>query len=201
LWKGAADPGLAEANVFETGANRWRRFEHWPPRGLELRALYVREGDALAWQPPTDAADASDAWVSDPSRPVPFSEAVATGMTREYMTDDQRFAARRPDVLVYQTEPLAEPLTLAGPIQAELWAATTGMDADFVVKLVDVFPPDAPDFEGEREGEHMGNYHMLVRSEAIRGRFRRSYSKPEPFVPGEPALVDVELQDLLHTFE
>ncbi len=198
--KGASAPDLAEATVFETGANRWRRFEHWPPREVQLRALYPREHGGLAFDAPDDA-DASDSYVSDPARPAPFTEDVAIGMTREYMTDDQRFAARRPDVLVYQTGPLAEELTLAGPIQAELWVSTTGTDADFVVKLIDVFPPDAPDFEGLEADQHQGNYHMLVRSEAIRGRFRRSYERPEPFVPDQPALVDVELLDLLHTFQ
>ncbi|NOT32487.1 MAG: CocE/NonD family hydrolase [Planctomycetes bacterium] len=198
--KGAPALDLAEATVFETGVNRWRRFAHWPPREAELRALYPREGGRLAWEAPL-LAEASDAYVSDPARPVPFSEDVALGMTREYMTDDQRFAARRPDVLVYQTEPFAAELTLAGPIQAELWVSTTGTDADFVVKLIDVFPPAAPDFEGLEAGQHQGSYHMLVRSEAIRARFRRSYERPEPFVPGQPTLVDVELLDLLHTFQ
>ncbi len=199
--KGAPAPDIAEATVFETGANRWRRFEHWPPRETELVALYARADGRLASEAPDDAEDASDAWLSDPARPVPSSEDVAIGMTREYMTDDQRFAARRPDVLVYQSEPLTEPLTLAGPIQSELWVSTTGTDADFVVKLIDVFPPDAPDFEGLAPGQHQGNYHMLVRSEAIRGRFRRSYARPEPFVPGQATLVDLELLDVLHTFQ
>src|SRR6185436_10549549 len=170
---------------------------------VELRALYAREGGGLAFEAPSadeGAREGSDAYVSDPAKPVPFSEDVSLRMTREYMTDDQRFAARRPDVLVYQPPPLAAELTLAGPIQSELWVATTGTDADFVVKLIDVFPPDAPDFEGLAAGQHQGNYHMLVRSEAIRGRFRRSYERPEPFVPGEPALVDVELLDVLHDF-
>ena len=197
----APDPGLAEATVFETGVNRWRSFEHWPPREVELRALYPSEGRTLSWTAPAGGAEAFDAFISDPARPVPFSKDVAIGMTREYMTDDQRFAARRPDVLVYETEPLRESLTLAGPIQAELWASTTGTDADFVVKLIDVFPPEASDFEGLEPGQHQSNYHMHVRSEAIRGRFRRSYERPEPFVPGEPTLVDVELLDVLHTLQ
>jgi hypothetical protein len=198
--KGVGAPELSEATVFETGANRWRRFERWPPRATRLRALYARAGGRLAFEPPPEA-EGSDAYVSDPARPVPFTEDVAIGMTREYMTDDQRFAARRADVLVYQTEPLREPLTLAGPLQAELWVSTTGTDADFVVKLIDVFPGDAPDFEGLEPGQHQSNYHMLVRSEAIRGRYRRSYERPEPFVPLEPTLVDLELLDVLHTFE
>jgi putative CocE/NonD family hydrolase len=200
---------LAEATVFETGANRWRSFERWPPAETAERVLYARASGALAWDAPIDdagdeagaeAGEGSDAFVSDPAHPVPYTEDVAIGMTKEYMTDDQRFAARRPDVLVYQTEPLAEDLTLAGPIQCDLWVSTTGTDADFVVKLIDVFPDDAPDWPGLESGEHMAGYHMLVRSEAIRGRFRNSYETPEPFVPDEPALVDLELLDVLHTF-
>ena len=197
--KGAPDPGLPEATVFETGTNRWRRFEHWPPREMRLRPLFAREGGGLAWEAPTEE-DGADSWISDPARPVPFTETIAIGMTREYMAEDQRFAARRPDVLVYRTEPLREALTLAGPIQAELWASTTGEDADFVVKLIDVLPGDAPDFEGLDPEQHQGDAELMVRSEAIRGRFRRSYEHPEPFVPGTPALVDVELLDVLHTF-
>ncbi len=197
--RGEGEPALAEATVFETGANRWRTFERWPPQGLVARSLYVRAGGRLAWEAPADKG--CDSYVSDPAHPVPFTEDVAIGMTREYMTDDQRFAARRPDVLAYATEPLMEDVTLAGPIQAELWVSTTGTDADFVVKLIDEFPPDAPDWEGMEEDQHMGGYQMLVRSEAIRGRFRNSYEKPEPFVPSQPALVDLELLDCLHTFQ
>jgi putative CocE/NonD family hydrolase len=197
--KGAPDPKLAEATIFETGANRWRTFDQWPPKGTSERSLYLRVDGVLAWEPPEDAS-ASDAFVSDPAKPVPFTEDVAIGMTREYMTDDQRFAARRPDVLVYQTEPLSEPVTLAGPIQADLWVATTGADADWVVKLVDVFPPDAPDWDGMETDQHMSGYHMLVRSEAIRGRFRASYETPEPFTPNKDTPVDLELLDVLHTF-
>jgi len=198
--KGASAPDLPEATVFETGTNQWRRFEHWPPREVELRPLYTHGGGALSFEKPSEA-DAGDSYVSDPAKPVPFIEEIAKGMTREYMTADQRFAARRPDVLTYRTEPLSDALTLAGPLQAELWVATTGADADFVVKLIDVFPPDAPDWDGLPAGQHQGNYHMLVRSEAIRGRFRGSYTHPTPFVPNQPTLVDVELLDVLHTFQ
>ncbi len=198
--KGALDPKIAEATVFETGANRWRTFDHWPPSGLSEKSLYVREGGALAWEPPSAVA-AFDAFVSDPAKPVPFTEDVDIGMTREYMTDDQRFAARRPDVLVYRTEPLAEDLTLAGPIQADLWVSTSGTDADWVVKVIDVFPPDAADWDGMEKDEHMSGYEMLVRSEAIRGRFRESYEKPKPFTANQETYVDLELLDVLHTFQ
>jgi len=197
--RGAGDARLPEATVFDTGSNAWKQHEHWPPRATELRPIFAHEGFSLAFEPPR--AEGGDAWVSDPAKPVPFTTEIAIGMTREYMTEDQRFAARRPDVLTYMTEPLAEDLTLAGPIQAELWVTTTGTDADFVVKLLDVLPGDAPDWDGLAAGQHAGDALLMVRSEAIRGRYRRSYKHPEPFVPGAPALVDVELLDVLHTFK
>jgi putative CocE/NonD family hydrolase len=132
---------------------------------------------------------------------VPFTQAISTGMSVDYMTDDQRFAARRPDVLAYQTDVLKEDVTLAGPMQAELWVSTSGTDSDWVVKLIDVFPDNATDTTGMNPREHLGGYQMMVRSEVIRGRFRNSYSKPEPFTPGQVTRVNLELQDVLHTFK
>jgi putative CocE/NonD family hydrolase len=199
--KEQGDLKLPEAAVFETGANRWRSFEQWPPRGLEMRDLHFRADERLAFEPALEEGLAHDEYLSDPRRPVPFSEAIAIGMTTEYMTDDQRFSARRPDVLVYQTEVLQEDLTLAGPLVAELWVSTSGTDADWIVKLIDVFPNDAPDPKDLAPGKRMGGYQMMVRSEVIRGRFRNSYERPEPFVPDQPAKVPLELQDVLHTFK
>jgi uncharacterized protein len=194
---------LPEAYVFETGANQWRTFDDWPPPHVTEKNLFVREDSGLSFEPPTDTADAAayDEFISDPAKPVPFSEAIAIGMTREYMTDDQRFAARRPDVLAYQTPPLEEDITLAGPILAELWVSTSGTDSDWIVKLIDVFPPDAPDHDHLADDRHMGGYQMMVRSEVIRGRFRNSYEHPEPFTPNQPTYVDLPLQDVLHTFK
>lgn len=199
--KGEGELNLPEAFVFETGVNRWHTFEQWPPAGLGPRRLYARERGELSFSAPDDAQTSFDAFVSDPAKPVPFTEAISTGMTREYMTDDQRFAARRPDVVVYQTEVLEADVTLAGPIVADLWVSTSATDADWVVKVVDVYPPDAPDYEGIPKGMRMGNYHMMVRSEVIRGRYRNSHEHPEPFVPNEPTNVRFELQDVLHTFQ
>jgi uncharacterized protein len=194
----AAGPAaLPEAYVFETGINRWRRFDAWPPPGRP-HTLWLGPGAALL--PAAPAARGFEEFVSDPARPVPFTEAVATGMTKEYMTDDQRFAARRPDVLHWVSEPLAEPLTLAGPLTAELWVSTSEADADWVVKLVDVFPGDAPDHAHLPPGQHMGGYQMMVRSEVIRGRYRDGYDAPKPFVAGKPTRVRLPLQDVLHTF-
>jgi len=198
--KGEGENTLPEAYVFETGANRWRTFPDWPPAEAEEAFLYFREGGGLSFEAPAAAGRAFDEWVSDPARPVPYTQDIAIGMTREYMTDDQRFAARRPDVAVYRTEPLAEDMTLVGPLVGELWVSTSGTDSDWVVKLVDVFPPDAPDHEGLPPGMRMGGYQMMVRSEVIRGRFRNSHESPEPFVSDAPTRVRLPLQDVLHTF-
>lgn len=213
--KGKGEINLPEAYVFEVGTNRWRQFDTWPPKQAQARSLHFHAGEKLDFEPAGEKALAFDEYLSDPNKPVPFIEEIAIGMTRPYMTDDQRFASRRPDVLVYQTEPLTEDVTLAGPLLADLWVSTSGTDSDWVVKLVDVFPADfrnpseggTPPPAGNRRratpqtDRPMGGYQMMVRSEVIRGRFRNSYSKPEPFTPNEPAHVKLELQDVLHTFK
>ncbi len=198
--KGEGEMDLPEAWVFETGANRWRTFPDWPPAQASEAFFFFGPGGSLSFEGPSGAGDAFDEWVSDPDRPVPFTSDVATGMTREYMVDDQRFASRRPDVMVYETEPLEEGMTLVGPLIADLWVSTSGTDSDWIVKLVDVFPPDAPDHPGLPRGVPMGGYEMMVRSEVIRGRFRNSYEEPEPFLPNEPTRIRLPLQDVLHTF-
>jgi uncharacterized protein len=198
--KGKGESRLARATMFETGANRWRQFDQWPPKGIQEKHLYFRAGGRLAYEPPTEESETYDEYVSDPKKPVPSNEAIAIGMTTEYMTDDQRFAARRPDVLAYQTDVLKEPITLAGPLTADLRVSTSGTDADWIVKLIDVFPDNAEDTPGMAAGQHLGGYQMMVRSEVIRGRFRNSYEHPEPFEPNKVTKVCLPLQDVLHTF-
>jgi len=185
----------SEATVFETGSNNWRTFDAWPPKATQPKQLFLREGGALQFATPESAkaGDGFDEYVSDPTKPVPFLETITPQMNIEYMTADQRFAARRPDVLAYQTDELKEDLVLAGPVDVELWVSTTGTDADFVVKLVDVFP-DSSDAAAQPD------YQMLIRSEVLRGRFRNSFEKPEPFVAGKPARLKIELLDVLHRF-
>lgn len=189
-------PAPAEATVFETGANVWRTFESWPPRTAQPRQFYLHKGGRIENAPPTEksAVGAYEEYLSDPARPVPFTEQVANTMVVEYMVEDQRFAARRPDVLVYQTAPLTKDLVIAGPIDVELWVSTTGTDADFIVKLIDVFPHST-------DRAALPGYQMLVRGEVFRGRFRRSFEQPEPFEPGQPARVRFELLDVLHRFQ
>ena len=207
LLKGGDDPKLPEAYVFETGANAWHALDQWPPREARPLAFYLSGNGRLSREPSSETAEAFDEYVSDPAKPVPFVENVDIGMEREYMVADQRFAARRPDVLVYQTEPLEEDLTIAGPITASLSVSTTGTDADWVVKLIDVYPDDYPPQPGETTGDRarparskMGGYQQLVRGEPFRGKFRKSLEKPEPFVPGQVEGVEFTMPDAFHTF-
>lgn len=202
--KGKGDGKFAKARVFETGTNQWRQFDAWPPAAAKARSLYLNANGKLTWQAPAAAAGA-DEFPSDPSKPVPVISDIAIGMTREHMVDDQRFAAGRPDVLVYETDVLEEDVTLAGPVLNSLFVAITGTDADWIVKLIDVFPDSLPteEYDGSRpKGRKppMAGYQMLVRGEVFRGKFRNSFSKPEPFVPGQVTKVEYGMNDIFHTF-
>ena len=196
---GAALAAQPEATVFEGGTNQWRSFDAWPPKAAQNKPLYFLPGGKIGFEAPATGPE-FDQFVSDPAHPVPFTETTAEGMTREYMTDDQRFASRRPDVLTYQTDVLTAPLTLAGPVEALLQVATTGSDADWVVKIIDVYPDNTPDNPRTAAGIHLGGYQQMVRSEVMRGRFRNSFSQPAPFVPGQVTAVPFTVQDLMHTF-
>ena len=199
--KGKGIAKLPEAFVFETGTNQWRRHDAWPPRGAEPKALYFHAEGKLAFEPPAGSdTEAFDEYTSDPARPVPYLDKVAIGMAPEYMVGDQRFAAQRPDVLVYQTPPLERDVTLAGPLTAELQVATTGTDADWIVKLVDVYPDDYPDPDPNPAGVRLGGFQQLVRGDVMRGRFRNSLSAPEPLRPGEPTAVRFVVPDINHSF-
>jgi putative CocE/NonD family hydrolase len=176
-------------------------FDAWPPAEMKKERFHLAPGGKLAKEAPAEEGDLFDQFDSDPAKPVPFTESVVVGMAYEYMTDDQRFAARRPDVLAYQTDPLPKDLTLCGPVLADLYVSTSQGDADWVVKLIDVFPPDAKDHEHVAPGQHLGGYQMMIRSEVIRGRFRNDPSRPEPFPPNQVTQVRLALQDVLHTFQ
>jgi putative CocE/NonD family hydrolase len=196
---GASDPGLPEAYVFETGKNKWRTFENWPPKNTEPLTLYLHSDGGINDSFPGEDQSYRE-FISDPAKPVPFTETITTRMPTQYMTDDQRFASRRPDVLVYQTAPLQEEVTIAGKIMATLQASTDQSDADWILKLVDVYPDDFESYPHQPD-KPMGGYQQMVRSEAFRGRFRNSYSNPEPFIPGRITRVEFPLQDVLHTFK
>ncbi|HEX8127865.1 MAG TPA: CocE/NonD family hydrolase [Pyrinomonadaceae bacterium] len=199
--KDKCDDRLPEAYVFETGSNRWRKFDSWPPKQARQTDLYFNANGRLSFTAPAvAAARAFDEYLSDPWRPVPHINRISTGMTGDYMIQDQRFASRRPDVLVYQTEPLAKDITLAGPITASLTVSTTGTDSDFVIKLIDVFPDNTPDPDPNPKGLRMGGYQMLVRGEPMRARFRNSWERPEALVPNQPTKVEFVMPDTSHTF-
>jgi uncharacterized protein len=203
--KGEAGAKLPEAYIFETGTNRWRTFDAWPPKGTTSKALYLHEKGGLSFDPPK-ADTGSDAYRSDPTRPVPFIERQASDRTTDYMIQDQRFASRRPDVLVYESAPLTEDVTIAGPVKPSFWVATSGTDQDWVVKLIDVYPDDAPEKAAPtgtgplRPGESMAGYQQLVRGDVLRGKFRNSLEKPEPMVPDARTHIEFEMMDVLHTF-
>jgi len=191
-----------EALVFETGANRWRSFDAWPPKEAKKKKLYFHPDGQLSFEPPKQSeSEGEDAYPSDPDKPVPYTTTITHRWNAEYMTEDQRFAAWRPDVLVYKTEELKNDTTFAGPLEADLWVKTTGQDADFVVKLIDVFPGEHPEAEDDKEKAKLGGQQMLVRGEILRGRFRDSYTTPKPFESGQPTHLRFELQDILHTFQ
>ncbi|MEP7163774.1 MAG: CocE/NonD family hydrolase [Ferruginibacter sp.] len=192
---------IAEANIFFTGENKWRKLSKWPPENVEYRDLFCNAGNKLAFNL---SSNGFDEYISDPAHPVPYTEDVHEHRTREYMTDDQRFASRRTDVLTYQMDELKEDITLAGPVIADLVTAISTTDADFVVKLIDVFPDDfkyPATVIGNGKDYLMGGYQMLVRAEIMRGKFRNSFEKPVPFVPNNITHVKFELPDVAHTFK
>ncbi len=193
---------LPEAYMFDTGAKKWETFDAWPPKEIEPISLYFGENGKLSINKPIDEKAVFE-YTSDPQKPVPYTSQTE-GLTftpRRYMSDDQRHASRRPDVLTFETGALEEDRVLAGEIMAKLKVAMTGTDGDFIVKLIDVYPDDHEKYEHNPDNIIMGGYQQLVRAEVFRGRFRNSFENPEPFVPGEPSDVNFRLQDILHTFK
>jgi putative CocE/NonD family hydrolase len=205
--------GIAGANVFFTGEDKWRKFSQWPaPNSIPRNAYLLADGkisiegvDAIKPVQENDRPAAYDEYISDPAHPVPYTEDVHLDRTREYMTDDQRFASRRTDVLTYRTGKLEGDLTIGGPVLADLFTSISTTDADFVVKLIDVFPDDFkydPNYgNGNGKDYPMGGYQMLVRGEIMRGKFRGSFENPEAFIPGKITEVKFNLPDIAHTFK
>jgi len=198
---------LAEANVFMTGTNEWKHYDQWPPANSQPTSIYLGDNGSLSWNAPTAKKSFSE-YVSDPEHPVPYTEDVHFFRTREYMDDDQRFASRRPDVLTFETGVLDQDLTLAGVVTADLKVSLSTTDADFIVKIIDVFPDDfrypGTTFQFGRTagGTYpMGGYQMLVRGEIMRGRFRNSFANPEAFKPNKVETVRYNLPDISHTFK
>jgi uncharacterized protein len=214
--KGKGDPKLPEAYMFETGRNEWHKHDVWPPKEAKSKVLYFGDGGKLAAEAPAGASSASsdafDEYISDPNKPVPYMNEITQNMAVTYMVSDQRFASSRTDVQVYQTEPLETELRAAGPVKVTLHVSTSGTDSDWIVKLIDVYPPDFPDPDPpdpilQRRTQvpavtppKMGSYQQLVRGEPFRGKFRNNFEKPEPFTPGKVEKIEFELPDVYHAF-
>ncbi len=200
--KDAANPNLPEAYMYDTGVKQWKTFDVWPPKATANVKLYFGENGKLGINKAMNDKAVFE-YISDPAKPVPYtSQTEGLVFTpRAFMSDDQRNASRRPDVLTFESEVLTEDITLLGEILAKLDVSMTGTDADFIVKLIDVYPDDTPNFDHNPKNIVMGSYQQLVRSEVFRGRFRNSFEKPEPFVPNQITKVNVPLQDILHTFK
>jgi hypothetical protein len=207
--KDGTDAKLPVAYVFETGTNTWREYPSWPPKSMASKTLYLRENGGLAFDPPSAESGVGDEYVSDPDKPVPFVGYPATSVPQEYMVADQRFAASRSDVLVYQTEPLEQDVTIVGPVSPKLFVSTTGTDSDWVVKLIDVYPADYPDdapanatppSDVPPPSIKMAGFQQLIRGEPMRGKFRRSFEHPEAFTAGKVEEVSFNMPDVNHTF-
>lgn len=205
-----ADAKLPEASVFETGTNVWRQFAAWPPVEAKARTLYFHKDGKLSFQPPSAAQAQFDQYISDPNKPVPFIGYTAIGMPAEHMVTDQRFASTRPDVLVYQTDVLEEDVTIAGPVSPRLFVSTTGTDADWVVKLIDVYPQeldeggrsrgDGPPQDVQPAKTLLSGYQQLLRGNPLRARYRNGFEKPEATVPGKVEAIRFDMPDVLHSF-
>ena len=200
--KGEGKESLPEAYMFNTGKKEWQKFAKWPPDEIPPVQLYFGENGKLSINKPLNEKAVFE-YISDPAKPVPYTSQTE-GLTftpRAYMSDDQREAGRRPDVLTFSTDTLTDEVTIAGEILAKLKVAMSGTDGDFIVKLIDVYPLNHPNYEHNPKNITMGGYQQLVRAEVFRGRFRNSFEKPEPFVPGQVTDVNIPLQDVLHTFK
>lgn len=210
---------IKEVNLFDTGSHEWRAFNTYNPSEATETALYLQASGGLSFEKPANGANGFDEYVSDPWNPVPYTQKITLNYPRDFMTEDQRFAATRPDVLVYQTEPLAEDITVAGDIKPQLFVSSSGTDSDFVVKLIDVFPDDyrypetgnklangQPERIKPPEGFastvfQTGGYQMLLRGEPMPARFRNSFEKPEPLKPNEASRLAFVMPGVAHTFK
>ena len=191
----------APVTVFETGTNQWRSFDKWPPTEEQI-SIYLQPEGGIAYTPPVIDLSVTE-YISDPAKPVPYeprpnwgieySNPPAIAEWRRWLVEDQRFVDGRPDVATWVSEPLEEPLTVRGPVIAQLFAETTGTDADWVVKLIDVYPDDDPTFE-------MSGFQLMVSADIFRGRYRQYYDDPRPLVPDQVLAYEIPLPHLNHTF-
>jgi len=198
--KGYKNTNEAKATIFETGSNQWKHYTAWPPVDAKTKNLYFQPNGKLSFSPPAADATGFDEYLSDPDKPVPYTQEIRIDRGSNYMVEDQRFASRRPDVLTYETDALENDLVISGNLKADLFISTTGTDADFIVKLIDVYPNDAPN-DSPMPNTKMGGFQLMVRGEVMRAKFRKSFSEPSPLVPGEITEVGFDMQDAAHCFK
>jgi uncharacterized protein len=201
--KGIGTSNLPEVITYRTGENKWIDHDNWPPAGAEKKSFYFSQNKKLNWQKSSGSKILFDEYLSDPNKPVPYTSQFYDSQQmywRTYMNDDQRFASSRPDVLAYESDPLEQNVTISGPITADLFVSTTGTDADWVVKVIDVYPDSTKNLPSTPNNVKMGGYQRLIRFEIMRGKFRNSYEKPAPFVPNKVEEVKFKLNDIDHTF-
>jgi putative CocE/NonD family hydrolase len=198
--KGKGPLNLSRIQLFETGSNQWKAYDQWPPEGVEERRLYLHASNQASFEPPAETEDAFDSYVSDPNRPVPYRERPipetygGSPGWGTWHTDDQRFAESRPDVAVYETQPLESDTRIAGDVMVDLFASTSGTDSDWVVKVIDVYPPSVP------EDPPMGGYELMIAADVLRGRFRNGFETPEPVTPNAPVEYRIDLLSHDHVF-
>jgi len=197
--KDAPDPNLPNVYMFESGSNEWHKYSEWPTKTAIQKALYMQADGKLSFEKPKATKTSFDEYISDPAKPVPYSAAINQVRGSEFMIEDQRFAATRPDVLVYQTDVLDKDVHITGNVMADMFVSTTGTDADFVVKVIDVYPDNAPN-NSPVVGTKMGGFQMMVRGEIMRAKYRNSFTNPEPMVPGKVTEVKWDVEDINHTF-
>ena len=193
--KGTGNFDAAEATVFETGTNKWKTYTAWPPKNASPVIWNLGRNKTLSFD--KTPSSGFDEYISDPAKPVPYLNTSSGERVNEYMAADQRFTSERKDVLSYQSPVLQNDVTLTGPVTADLYVSLSNTDADFIVKLIDVLPDDSP----KENGKDVAGMQRLVRAEILRGKFRNSFSKPEPFVPGKITRVTYSLNDIAHCFK
>ena len=193
--KDSAAAPLAEATVFETGSNQWKQYSTWPPKEATPVKFFLQAKGGLSPEKPTGGYDE---YLSDPAHPTPYIDGTHGGRDNQYIITDQRFAAQRPDVLVYETAPLTDSLTVTGRLRADIFLSSTGTDADLVVKIIDVLPGKE---DGIATTADPTGYQRLVRAEVFRCKFRNSFEKPEPLVPGQPTQVSFDINEIAHVFK
>ena len=202
--KGKGNFNQERARMFNTGSLHWYSFQQWPPQNAKKEKLFLAADESLAFHPPSSKKVQYDEYIANPLKPVPYTAKFIDSRQmyyRPYMNEDQRFAYTRPDVLVFQTKPLQHGITLAGPLLADLYVSTGGTDADWVVKIIDVYPDNAPNPRPNPTHVEMGGYQALVRADILRGKYRNNLTHPQPFIPGKVTEIKLPLQDVFHTFK